>query len=301
MANTMDITNQILEVLTKKSDQIGTSYFVKWRIEALSLLQQAQLYQRKYDKLSSIKISSIEGLQSILREEMRQDEATNNLITKMYRFLNEVGETLRGETIHYEVTLTQGKGKERTIQTFTLNLEQFLSITAKTSTRLTLRHTSSALKELQNQQILGRQWSQEEIKELDKYRTNVKRNKGGHWKNINKGNVLEGFRRKQIKGMSTTMSIAETMSGTQGFWQGGDIDLLQIKGDRASVTNFKTCVNQIEKLFNTLSALNTETATPLSEKTQQLTPAIDVNIDEFSSETVGQIVSGLQKQFFVNI
>ena len=301
MANTVDITNQILEVLTKKSDQIGTSYFVKWRIEALSLLQQAQLYQRKYDKLSSIKISSIEGLQSILREEMRQDEATNNLITKMYRFLNEVGETLRGETIHYEVTLTQGKGKERTIQTFTLNLEQFLSITAKTSTRLTLRHTSSALKELQNQQILGRQWTQEEIKELDKYRTNVKRNKGGHWKNINKGNVLEGFRRKQIKGMSTTMSIAETMSGTQGFWQGGDIDLLQIKGDRASVTNFKTCVNQIEKLFNTLNALNTETTTPLSEKAQQLTPAIDANIDEFSSETVSQIVSGLQKQFFVNI
>lgn len=301
MANTMDITNQILEVLTKKSDQIGTSYFVKWRIEALSLLQQAQLYQRKYDKLSSIKINSIEGFQSILREEMRQDEATNNLITKMYRFLNEVGETLRGETIYYEVTLTQGKGKERTIQTFTLTLEQFLSITAKTSTRLTLRHTSSALKELQKQQILGRQWSQEEIKELDKYRANVRRNKGGHWKNINKGNVLEGFRRKQIKGMSTTMSIAETMSGTQGFWQGGDIDLLQIKGDRASVTNFKTCVNQIEKLFNTLSALNTETATSLSEKTQQLTPAIDANIDEFSSETVGQIVSGLQKQFFVNI
>ena len=301
MANTVDITNQILEVLAKKSDQIGTSYFVKWRIEALSLLQQAQLYQRKYDKLSSIKISSIEGFQNILREEMRQDEATNNLITKMYRFLNEVGEALRGETIHYEVTLTQGKGKERTIQTFTLNLEQFLSITAKTSTRLTLRHTSSALKELQNQQILGRQWTQEEIKELDKYKTNVKRNKGGHWKNINKGNVLEGFRRKQIKGMSTTMSIAETMSGTQGFWQGGDIDLLQIKGDRASVTNFKTCVNQIEKLFNTLNALNTETTTPLSEKTQQLTPAIDANIDEFSSETVSQIVSGLQKQFFVNI
>ena len=31
----------------------------------------------------------------------------------MYRFLNEVGETLRGETITYEITLTTGKEKER--------------------------------------------------------------------------------------------------------------------------------------------------------------------------------------------
>lgn len=302
MSDAINISNQILEVLTKQSDQYGMSYFVKWKIEALSLLQQAQLYQRKYDKLSSIKITSIEGFQSILREEMRQDEATNNLITKMYRFLNEVGETLRGETVYYEVTLTQGKGKERTIQTFTLTLEQFLSITAKTSTRLTLRHTSSALKELQKQQILGRhQWTQEEIKELDKYRTNVKRNKGGHWKNINKGNILEGFRRKQIKGMSTTKSIAETMSGTQGFWQGGDIDLLQIKGDRASVTNFKTCVNQIEKLFQTLSAMYPETNTELSEKSKQLVPELEMNINEFSDETVSKILEGLQRQFFVNI
>ena len=301
MSDAIDISNQILEVLTKQSDQYGMSYFVKWKLEALSLLQQAQLYQRKYDKLSSIKITSIEDFQSILREEMRQDEATDNLISKMYRFLNEVGETLRGEVVNYEVTLTQGKGKNRVIQTFTLNLEQFLSITAKTSTRLTLRHTNSALRELQKQQILGREWSQNEIKELDKYRTNVKRNKGGHWKNINKGNILEGFRRKQIKGMSTTKSIAETMSGTQGFWQGGDIDLLQIKGDRASVTNFKTCVNQIEKLFQTLSAMYPDTNTELSEKSKQLVPELEMNINEFSDETVGKILEGLQRQFFVNI
>lgn len=301
MTDAIDISKRLLEILSKESDQIGTTYFVKWKIEALSLLQQAQLYQRKYEKLSSIQIKSIEDLQSILREESRQDEITDNLIVKMYRFLNEVGETLRGETISYEVTLTQGQNKSRTIQTFTLTLEQFLSITAKTSTRLTLRHTSSALKELQKQQILGRQWTQEEIRELDKYRTNVRRNKGGHWKNINKGNILEGFRRKQIKGLSTTRSIAETMSGTQGFWQGGDIDLLQIKGDRASVTNFRTCVRQIENLFKVLNNLSLDTETPISIKAEQIIPNLQMNIDEFSDTTINTILEGLQKQFFVNL
>ena len=305
MKDVLDIAQRLIKVLSQESDQVGISYFVKWKTQALSLLQEAKLYQKKYEKLSSIKISSIDTFQNVLKQEMRQDIATEALIVKMYRFLNEVGETLRGETISYEVTLTTGKGKELTIQTFTLTLEQFLSITAKTSSRLTLRHTSSALKELQMQQIKGREWTQDQIKELERYRANVKRNQGGHWGKINKGNTLEGFRRKQIKGLSTTKSIAETMSGTQGFWKGGDIDLLQIKGDRASVTNFKTCVLQIENLFRTLTQLpepqNLNSKSEVEKYVNSSVGQIDTNINKITDENVKNIIQGLQKQFFVNL
>ena len=298
MEDSAFIIQDIIKILNQESEQIGVSYFTKWRLEAGQLLQLAQLYQQKYDKLSNIAIKTAENFASVLLQEQKQDIETQDLITKMYRFLNEVGETLRGEIIRYEVTLSSGKGKHQTLQTFNLSLDQFLSITAQTSTRITLRHTTSVLRILEAQQVVGKQWTEKELEAFERYKKNVKRNQQGKWKKINKGNLLEGFRRQQIKQMSTTGSIMETMSGTQGFWQGGDIDLLQIKGDRASVTNFKTCVHQIQILFDTLNKLNPEVLQNLQNKLDASKENVNQVLQEEIDINTTNVLKDIQKQFF---
>lgn len=290
-----NIADSVINILASESQEIGITYFTLWKNKAGQLLSKALQYQRTNEKLQNMRLPNLEQFEKNLLQEQHQIQITNQLIKEMYIFLNEVGETLRGQEIKYEVTLTTGKGKDKTISTFTLTLEQFLNISQLSSTRLNLKKTQTALNILRQQNIEEIKWTSEQIKALDNYRKNIKRNRQGQWKRINKGNILEGYRRKQETGMSTTQSMEATMGNIAGFWQGGDINLLQIKGNNASITNFATCVRQIYQLYQTLNVLVESDIQAFQSESQNIEKQLETDKEDLIQQQINELI----KQFKV--
>lgn len=301
----LDLTTDLLNILTKSADEFGRPFLIQWLNKCIELLTRAKMLEAEYAKLKALQVTVDNAIMQNYQE-MHTDLKTDKLVKDMYVFLNQVGETLRGEEILYAVTLTTGKGKSQTMTTFQLPLEQFLSITSATHTRLTLSKTKTLLnKMLNNSNFNQRTWSSEEVFSYQRFIYNAKRVQQGRWKRVNRGNLLEAYSRYEdlrASGMSqgsTTLAMQETLRGTQGFWQGPDYAGFQIKGNAASVANIYTCVNQINELYQILSGLQFNNISNFQDEVSKINLLSNNELNNYIDLTVEELLQKLAIQFGV--
>lgn len=304
-ANSQLILHNLEKILIQSSQQNRQSYLFQWKQEAVNLLARAEQLKNSYINLKLIPLSdaSQEAINRALENQV--DLKIDNLLRDMYVYLNKVGEQLRGEIITYSITLTVGKGKEQKMISYELPLEDFLNITSASHTRLTLKKTSTIINQLQLNNT-KKDWTPQEVFDFQRFIFNAKRVQEGRWKNVNRGNLLEAYTRYQFyrqngqsKG-STTQALIDTLSGTQGFWQGGDFDGKQIKGSNASVANIYTCIRQINQLYTTLSQLTIDNNKLKVVTKNKVGNNIRQSINDTVNTTVEELLTELQAQFMVN-
>lgn len=299
----LDLITSVSNILMQESKEYGKTFLEVWKNKCQVLLAKAKILLINYIELNNTEIFTDSAIASIYQEQ-KYDLAIDRLVKEMYYFLNQVSDTLRGEAVQYEVTLSTGRGKNKQMTTFFLNLEEFLNITSKSKSRLTLKKTKTILNSLnKNNTIKKRDWTSEEIFAFQRFIFNAKRIESGRWKKVNRGNMLEAFYRYQqyrSQGMHrgvTNLALLETMRGTQGFWQGGDVGNIQIKGNSASVVTIFTCVNQLNELYKVLSLLEFNEQSQILNKIKESSSSLDSTINEYASQTTDELLLHLIKQF----
>lgn len=301
----IDISQDLLQILTKSADDYGRPFIIKWLNQCIDLLTRAKILEAEYSKLKTIQVTvSTAVMQNY--QEMKNELKTNQLVKEMYIFLNEVGETLRGESIVYQVTLSTGKGQSKHMTTFELPLEKFLDLTTATHTRLTLSKTKTILNRMiKDNDANQREWTEEEIFNYQRFIYNAKRVQQGRWKKVNRGNLLEAYSRYEdlrnsgLSKGSTTIAMQETLKGTQGFWQGADYNGFQIKGNAASIANIYTCINQLNELYLILNGLQFNNITEFNDHVSQINQQAQVELTKYTDLTVDELLAKLAKQFGV--
>lgn len=301
----IDLSQDLLQILTKSADESGRPFVIKWLNQCIDLLTRAKVLEAEYSKLKTIQVTVNNAIMQNYQE-IKTDLKTDKLIKEMYIFLNEVGETLRGESLIYQVTLSTGKGQSKNMTTFELPLEKFLELTTATHTRLTLSRTKTILNRIaKDNDVNQRKWTEEEIFNYQRFIYNAKRVQQGRWKKVNRGNLLEAYSRYEDlrnSGMSkgsTTIAMQETLRGTQGFWQGADYNGFQIKGNAASVANIYTCINQLNELYLILSGLQFNNITEFNDRVSQINQQTQIELTKYADLTVDELLAKLAKQFGV--
>lgn len=301
----IDISQDLLQILTKSADDYGRPFIIKWLNQCIDLLTRAKILEAEYSKLKTIQVTVNNAIMQNYQE-IKTNLKTDTLIKEMYIFLNEVGETLRGESIIYQVTLSTGKGQSKHMTTFELPLEKFLDLTTATHTRLTLSKTKTILNRMtKDSDANQREWTEEEIFNYQRFIYNAKRVQQGRWKKVNRGNLLEAYSRYEdlrnsgLSKGSTTIALQETLKGTQGFWQGADYNGFQIKGNAASIANIYTCINQLNELYLILNGLQFNNITEFNDHVSQINQQAQVELTKYTDLTVDELLAKLAKQFGV--
>lgn len=301
----IDLSQDLLQILTKSADESGRPFVIKWLNQCIDLLTRAKVLEAEYSKLKTIQVTVNNAIMQNYQE-IKTDLKTDKLIKEMYIFLNEVGETLRGESLIYQITLSTGKGQSKNMTTFELPLEKFLELTTATHTRLTLSRTKTILNRIaKDNDINQRKWTEEEIFNYQRFIYNAKRVQQGRWKKVNRGNLLEAYSRYEdlrnsgISKGSTTIAMQETLRGTQGFWQGADYNGFQIKGNAASVANIYTCINQLNELYLILSGLQFNNITEFNDRVSQINQQTQIELTKYADLTIDELLAKLAKQFGV--
>lgn len=301
----IDLSQDLLQILTKSADESGRPFVIKWLNQCIDLLTRAKILEAEYSKLKTIQVTVNNAVMQNYQE-IKTDLKTDKLIKEMYIFLNEVGETLRGESLIYQVTLSTGKGQSKNMTTFELPLEKFLELTTATHTRLTLSRTKTILNRIaKDNDVNQRKWTEEEIFNYQRFIYNAKRVQQGRWKKVNRGNLLEAYSRYEdlrnsgISKGSTTIAMQETLRGTQGFWQGADYNGFQIKGNAASVANIYTCINQLNELYLILSGLQFNNITEFNDRVSQTNQQTQIELTKYADLTIDELLAKLAKQFGV--
>lgn len=301
----IDLSQDLLQILTKSADESGRPFVIKWLNQCIDLLTRAKVLEAEYSKLKTIQVTVNNAIMQNYQE-IKTDLKTDKLIKEMYIFLNEVGETLRGESLIYQVTLSTGKGQSKNMTTFELPLEKFLELTTATHTRLILSRTKTILNRMaKDNDVNQRKWSEEEVFNYQRFIYNAKRVQQGRWKKVNRGNLLEAYSRYEdlrnsgISKGSTTIAMQETLRGTQGFWQGADYNGFQIKGNAASVANIYTCINQLNELYLILSGLQFNNITEFNDRVSQINQQTQIELTKYADLTIDELLAKLAKQFGV--
>lgn len=301
----IDLSQDLLQILTKSADESGRPFVIKWLNQCIDLLTRAKVLEAEYSKLKTIQVTVNNAIMQNYQE-IKTDLKTDKLIKEMYIFLNEVGETLRGESLIYQVTLSTGKGQSKNMTTFELPLEKFLELTTATHTRLTLSRTKTILNRIaKDNDVNQRKWTEEEMFNYQRFIYNAKRVQQGRWKKVNRGNLLEAYSRYEdlrnsgISKGSTTIAMQETLRGTQGFWQGADYNGFQIKGNAASVANIYTCINQLNELYLILSGLQFNNITEFNDRVSQINQQAQIELTKYADLTIDELLAKLAKQFGV--
>lgn len=72
--------------------------------------------------------------------------------------------------------------------------------------------------------------------------------------------------------------MSATMSGNQAFWKDGDYNNIQIKTNRADVTNISSIITQLESTFTKLSSLQSTISISSGNRSSIDTSGIEENI-----------------------
>lgn len=296
------LKDKIIQILSTQIAETGVTQLTIWKNQCINFLTRARMLEQEYSKLRSIQVAITDSI-ALNYQEKKTDLKTENLVKEMYIFLNQVGETLRGETIKYQITLTTGKGSSQQMRTYQLSLEDFLNITQATHTRLTLKRTQTILNQLS--QVESKEWTSQEIFDYQRFIYNAKRVQHGRWKKVNRGNLLEAYsryqdlRRSGTHYGSTTIALQETLRGTQGFWQGADYQGFQIKGNAASIANIYTCINQINELYIILAQIDFNNKAILEKQLDNIDTIINDKLNNYIGMTTDKLLEKLIKQFSI--
>lgn len=293
---------------------------INWINQADKLAKKQKWLSVNSQKLAANSKTNLTNMVKALRNIKINSESlktSQEILNEGYKLLNEVGESIRGEQLLYSVTvIPRGGGKTLTtankVVTFTIPMETLLTITKYTSTRMVLQGRSKIyqnlhIAKLKNSLIQEDEWDEKRISAYQTYDACVRHIQWGAYKAINTGNTLEGFF-KYVDGSGYGATIPNPRNyryhkcvaasiraslGNIPFWQGGDLNNLQIKGLDASVTNLNSLINTITKLTNILlrAPINAE----VLAKAQK--PAMD-KIESYGEEFTEQIVDQLLKELF---
>lgn len=277
------IHNEVTLAFTEMTDEVKNSLIAAWSLEVYQWLNRARAYVAQSQSLAKklergTALKNLNNYQEMLQARRVANSALKNkdLLIDGYKLLNKIGETIRGEQIKYSVTVTTtgqaiSKSSSGQVYTWIVSLEDFLSLLTSSSRRLTLKGSSTIYKMLEAQikdeekNPVYEQWDDEK---LNSYKILVNQIRGvswGKWAKINEGNILEIFFRFINGGAvpslvdyqdpywrNLVLNIQATLKSPDTFYQGGDINDIQIKGLRASVTNITTLINALTDLLKIL-------------------------------------------------
>lgn len=297
--------NELVQLLTQETEQYGTSLQVAWIKKASALIERTKNLVNKNERVQQL-LNSITEPGEILNQLYSvaiEENVNDNLIKDMYRFLNEVGETLRKEKILYRVIITDTKNNK--IYDYELNLEQFLTITEGQTARLGLAKATTVMNKMaQAQNITTRIWDLKAKSDFGLFAYNARRVAKGKWAKVNNGNLMEAFQRYQnLRGTQapTYAAMSATMSAPIPFWQGADYNGYQFKANSASVTNLGSCLKQIIDLRDTLMKLNFTNSALLTQKLQPIQDGLNETEENLIQDTVETLLQNLATQFNFNI
>ena len=218
---------------------------------------------------SSYKSVSIQQA-SVVNDKQEENQKTviRELLRSGYTLLNQIGESLRGEEILYNIVINTSGEKISSmngkIYSFMVPFQEFIKMTGFSDQILTVKkYSDKYFNELMKGSTSHEQWSATKQSMFPLFMAQARALKNGNWLKINEGNALEGFKRfgewathalysdKNYWG-GIFVAMRDTMSKPDAFWQGGDIGNIQLKGYRASITNLNSLIINVKKALDIL-------------------------------------------------
>ena len=230
--------------------------------------------------------------------EAKRQVKYQSYVRKGYTLLNKIGESIRGKEISYELIVRAGDGS--TVYDWKgVSLDDFLELTTITDSGQMSMRSSNIIMNALSQKYQSKEqaaWDKQKLNAYNYFKdyiTTYQENGKQKWEKVNQGNLLEAFTKyydTQTGNMEDYMT--QTMSGNQGFWQGGDYGNIQIKSNRADVTNISTIITQLESTYSKLSSIKNITSI------QSNRPAIESkSIEDNIKQQIETKVQDLVKDF----
>lgn len=307
---------QLTEELTPELISSWIAEIIKWNNRVMIYYNQLKK-QEDFDNIISQKSQNVlEKIQMIYKKRRAAKDliTTSSILTDGYVLLNEIGEKIRGTSITYKIiTTTQGSAVSQIksgeqVYEWDVPLEAFLKVTnAIEKSRLVLRSTTTVHKmlvaELNKEKnpltIQGVSWDSSKIKEYSQFVDEIRHNTNyARWAKVNEGNLLEAFLRKEQYNISIYEAMENTMKKPDAFFQGGDIDDVQIKGLKASITNLNTLIQNMDRVLAILQSTQID-AQVLKQYMKK--NAVEEHINENLDNTIDQVVNELLQLFTSNV
>lgn len=225
-------------------------------------------------------------------------------VKRGYTLLNKIGESIRGKEITYQLIIRAGDGSA-VYDWKGVSLDDFLDLTSITdSGQMSLRSSNIIIRELSQRYQSKEQvaWDEQKVAAYDYFKNYITQYKDAdgkqRWEKVNQGSLMEAFTKyydTKTGNMEDYMSA--TMSGNQAFWKAGDYNNIQIKTNRADVTNISSIITQLESTFTKLSSLQSTISMSSGNR-----PAIDTSgIEESIKKQIEVKVQDLVKDFTNNL
>ena len=297
-----DINQKFLEMTIEQQQD----YIQKWLIDIYKWLNRVSIYQTTTDKLDELLSKKSKGTIETIQVALKKRRIAKDLITGEsilrdgYLLLSSIGEIIRGEEILYSITVTTtGKAISQStlgqVFTWTIPLKEFIKITNTIEdSRLVLRSSTTVHKMLMAQLENNKnplinensveQWTNQRISNFNNFIAEIR--KVEQWSNVNEGNLLEGFMRfENMQQPNAYTAMALTMKSPDKFFLRGDLDNLQIKGLKASVTNLNTLIQNMYKLTLILEGVGGNTSSIINKYVKK----------EFSSQKIKNITESFSE------
>lgn len=213
---------------------------------------------------------------SDILEEKKISTIIHDIVENGYKLLNNIGESIRQEQLLYTIVITTTGEKISSmngdVYSFTISGEKFLELIGHAGQELRVKQASGKfLRELEEASTFADKTTTKQKWDISKremfvlYQNQVQNLKQHDWTEVNEGNLLEGFHRfgewakysaysEQSYWGGVYVSMRDTMANPDAFWQGGDIDNIQMKGLEASVTNLNSLIVAAKKALDILAS-----------------------------------------------
>lgn len=284
--STFQGANQIVQHAVKRMQKAGAeqlnTQIDKWMQQTTTIMNTLISYQavqqstmKTYAELARNAWESSGQYSNVLLEKdtQVQDMLYQQNIAKAYRLINSIGETVRGSTIQYSLTLSGVGGESGHIEWSGLNIDQFLQVVniAPTSGKMRLQSANTIhekLKAMKEDNMTLSRWSTQKEKAYEHFKDVLE--KRGTWTNLKEGQQLEAFakyyRRKNKNDNMILDVMRDTLSDPDAFWQNGDDQIgqgsnkrvIQYKANDASVVQVDTLVAKLDKVYAALANIKGE-------------------------------------------
>lgn len=278
------VEDEIVQNFAKMTDLEKQQMLAKWTTQVFNWINKARIYvesEQIFDeKISKNSKQSLDNFKEIFKRKRASKKSINNeqILTEGYVLLNQIGEIIRGEEIFYSVTLSKtgaaissGASGTGGVYTWKISLKEFLGMLNFSSTRITLKSSTTLYKMMEAQindddkSIEYERWTEQKIEQYTLFYNQVRNNPNlKEWHNVNEGNMLEAFLRflddrdsfshsgSSNHWKSIGSAMKRTMMAPDPFFIGGDLRDIQIKGLNASVTNINTLIQNLERVLTIL-------------------------------------------------
>lgn len=275
-----DFENALSLPFSQLTEEVKNSYISQWTREIITWMNRARSYIKHSsgleEKLSNYNINNYNDYSKMLKNRRMAKEMILNktVLRDGYILLNKIGEIIRGEEILYSVTVTStgeaiSSATAGEVYTWTIPMSEFINLMSFTSRRIVLKDSMTIYRMIEHQieqsanAINYERWSDEKLQHYSLFMQQIR--SYPQWENVNNGNILEAFLRFLDRGhkpLNSTMpeyretvysAMLDTMKHPAKFFEGGDINNLQVKGLNASITNINTLMKNLSEVLHILA------------------------------------------------